>query len=56
MNKNTIIVILIVVSFLSVGYGFFQQTVANKAMAQSEANLVLAVQTRKEADVQNFSG
>ena len=51
MNKNILIGILIVISFLSVVYSFFQHTAAKKAQIQAEANLVLAEQARKEADV-----
>ena len=50
MNKNIIIVVLVIITFMSIVYGFFQQTAARKAQIQAEMNLVLAEQVRKEAD------
>ena len=50
MNKNRIIVVLVIVTFLSFVYGFFQKTAAQKAHIQAEMNLVLAEEARKEAD------
>lgn len=52
MIKNIIIGVLIVASFFSLIYAFFQQTAANKAQIVAEQNLILAVKSRKDADIQ----
>ena len=49
MNKNIIIGILIVVSLLSLGFGYFQSIAATKARIQAEWNLALATEAEKRA-------
>ena len=49
MNKNIIIGILIVVSLLSLGFGYFQSIAATKARIEAEWNLALAMEAEKRA-------
>ena len=48
----TVFGILAIVALIALVYAFFQQTAANKARIEAEANLVLAQAAQKEADKQ----
>jgi len=48
MKRNTLVVILVIISLLSIVYAFFQQAAAAKAGIEAEANLVLANMAHSE--------
>jgi outer membrane lipoprotein-sorting protein len=50
MNKNAVIVILILITLMSFVYAFFQQAAAQKAKEEAELNSVAAMEARMIAD------